>query len=68
MPISNADATLAHWTWANGCQDSMHGAAPDGCNGYDGCGNKVEVCRYWGVGHSIWSEGAKATWDFFDSF
>ena len=42
--------------------------APGGCTGYDGCGNKVEVCRYWGVGHSIWSEGAKATWEFFESF
>lgn len=68
VPILHAEASLEHWTWANGCQQSMHGAAPDACAGYDGCGRPVEVCRYWGVGHSIWNEGAKATWDFFASF
>lgn len=68
VPVSNVDTTLAHWTWANGCQSTTHGIAPNGCSAYDGCARPVEVCRYWGVGHSIWSEGAKATWDFFASF
>lgn len=68
VPISHAEASLAHWTWANGCQPSTHGASPDSCAAYDGCGRPVEVCRYWGVGHSIWTEGAKATWSFFAGF
>lgn len=68
VPISHADASINHWKWANGCQESTHGAAPSPCTAYDGCGRPVEVCRYWGVGHSLWGEGAKATWDFFASF
>lgn len=68
VPISHAEASINHWKWANGCQESTHGAAPDPCAAYDGCGRPVEVCRYWGVGHSIWSEGAKATWEFFAGF
>jgi polyhydroxybutyrate depolymerase len=68
VPISHAEASVKHWTWANGCQPTTHAMAPDACAAYDGCGKPVEVCRYWGVGHSIWSEGAKATWEFFDGF
>jgi polyhydroxybutyrate depolymerase len=68
VPISDGESSINHWKWANGCQDSTHGAAPDGCVAYDGCGKPVEMCRYWGVGHAIWNEGAKATWDFFSGF
>jgi polyhydroxybutyrate depolymerase len=68
VPISHAEASIQHWTWANGCQDSTHGAAPDPCTAYEGCSKPVEVCRYWGVGHAMWSGGAKATWDFFAGF
>lgn len=69
VPISDAENSIAHWTWANGCQSSTHAAAPSAsCVGFDGCGRPVEFCRYWGVGHGVWSEGAKATWDFFNEF
>lgn len=69
VPVSNADSTLAHWTWANGCGPSTHDVAPVGsCAGYDGCKQPVEFCRYWGVGHGVWSQGAQATWEFFSSF
>ena len=68
VPISHAEASIKHWTWANRCQPSTHAMAPDACAAYDGCGKPVEVCRYWGVGHSIWSEGAKSTWEFFEGF
>jgi len=69
VPVSNAEASLDHWTWANGCGLSTHDVAPVGsCAGYDGCQRPVEFCRYWGVGHGVWSEGAKATWDFFNEF
>lgn len=68
VPISHAEASINHWKWANGCKPTTHGANPDSCTAYDGCGKPVEVCRYWGVGHSIWAEGAKATWDFFAGF
>ncbi|HVH44885.1 MAG TPA: hypothetical protein VM925_21175 [Labilithrix sp.] len=68
VPVNNADASLKHWTWANDCSGETSEAEPDPCVSFDGCNKPVVSCRVTALGHSIWSEGTRTTWDFFASF
>jgi len=65
---SEGDKSIAHWQWANGCAAGSTPRAPSPCVAADGCGKPVVSCRIPGVGHRIWNQGPKATWDFFASF
>jgi polyhydroxybutyrate depolymerase len=68
VPLSDARLSLAHWKWANQCQDGSTARAPDPCASFDGCAKAVVWCQLPGMGHEVWGAGAKATWDFFASF
>jgi len=61
--------TLDHFARANACPDKTKTSdvAPSPCKSVDGCaaGKPVVWCLVPGLGHSIWSESNKATWDFF---
>ena len=62
------EASVAHWAWAHGCSAQPLPALPTPCVAYQGCKSPVISCRIPGVGHKIWDQGPKATWDFFASF
>ncbi len=66
----DGEASIAHWSWADGCnlQATPAAVAPSPCVAYQGCKNPVVACKIPGVGHKIWNQGPKATWDFFASF
>lgn len=68
--VSPADgqATVDHWSWANGCTSSTKPTAPSPCVAFDGCRSPVVSCRIPNQGHRIWAQGPQATWDFFASF
>lgn len=62
------EKSLAHWSWADGCTAETAPIAPSPCVAYQGCKQPVVSCKIPGVGHRIWNQGPKATWDFFASF
>ncbi len=57
--------TTAHWTNANGCDGRSRAISPGPCVAFDGCENPVAWCSVPELGHDVWWEGVKATWDFF---
>lgn len=63
-----AEATVAHWSFANGCTASTAPTTPSPCVAYAGCKKPVVMCRIASGTHRIWDEGPKATWAFFRSF
>jgi polyhydroxybutyrate depolymerase len=65
---AEGEKSLKHWSWANGCEVQTSPATPSPCVSFQGCGKPVVSCKIPGVGHRIWSEGPKATWEFFASF
>lgn len=65
---TEGEKSITHWTWANGCTAATAPSAPSPCVTYQGCARPVAACRVPGVGHRIWNQGPKATWDFFASF
>lgn len=65
---SEGEKSLAHWSWADGCSMQTAPVAPSPCVAYQGCKSPVVSCKLPGVGHKIWDQGPKATWDFFASF
>lgn len=60
--------SVDYWAYANKCARTTKDFAPSPCVAYDGCVRPVVSCRIPGLGHKIWSEGPKATWNFFASF
>lgn len=65
---SEGEKSIAHWSWSDGCKSQTSPAMPSPCVAYQGCKNPVVTCKIPGVGHKIWDQGPKATWDFFASF
>lgn len=65
---AEGEKSLAHWSWAGGCKAETSPVAPSPCVAYEGCKNPVVSCKVPGVGHKIWNQGPKATWEFFASF
>lgn len=64
----DGEASVSHWSWAQGCAAQTSPAPPSPCVAYQGCKKPVVSCKIPGVGHKIWDEGPKATWAFFASF
>ena len=65
---SEGEKSIVQWSWANGCNMQSLPAAPSPCVAFQGCAKPVISCKVPGVGHKIWDQGPKATWDFFASF
>ena len=65
---TEGEKSITHWSWANGCKLQTTPSAPSPCVAFQGCGKPVVSCKIPGVGHKIWNDGPKATWNFFASF
>lgn len=68
-PDSGSD-TAQFWAKENGCGTSTSPTTPTPCVSYQGCkaNEPVTYCGIDGLGHAIWSEGAKTSWAFFQTF
>lgn len=68
VSVEDGQLSVDHWAWANGCKMTNKPIAPSPCVAYDGCNKPVVWCKVPGIGHRVWSEGPKASWEFFASF
>ncbi|MBX3221091.1 MAG: prolyl oligopeptidase family serine peptidase [Labilithrix sp.] len=62
--------TASYWAYIDGCQSTRSTPlAPPPCTLHDGCptGRPVALCAIPNLGHAVWSEAAKATWQFFSA-
>ncbi|MBS2011916.1 MAG: hypothetical protein JST00_03425 [Deltaproteobacteria bacterium] len=66
VPLSEGTKARDHWRRVNGCATTSKPFDPSPCIAYDGCqAGKPEIwCQIPGLGHQIWTNGAKVTWDF----
>ncbi len=68
VSISEAQSSLKHWKWANGCGSGESARSPEPCVAFDGCSPAVVTCQIPGLGHGVWDKGGQVTWDFFAGF
>ncbi|MBX3190049.1 MAG: hypothetical protein KF819_23690 [Labilithrix sp.] len=66
VPPSEGTKAREHWQRANGCAATTTPYDPSPCVAHDGCApERPEIwCLIPGLGHTIWQNGVKATWDF----
>lgn len=62
---TEGEKSVSHWSWANGCKVQTSPASPAPCVAFEACTKPVVACRLPGVTHRMWTEGPKATWEFF---
>ena len=56
------------WRAMNQCDDGTSPLAPSPCVTYASCKSPVSFCGISGMGHTIWSNAATASWNFFSMF
>jgi polyhydroxybutyrate depolymerase len=61
---SEGQKSIDHWVSANHCSSPTASGA---CATYANCINPVVACKVPGLGHSVWAEGPKRAWSFFDA-
>lgn len=64
---SEGQKSIDHWTFANRCSGGSSPGGPSACVSMNGCYQPVTVCKVPGLGHTMWAEGKRLTWSFFDS-
>lgn len=66
VPLSEGQKARDHWRRVNGCAATTKAYDPSPCVTYDGCaaGRSETWCQIPGMGHTIWANGAKVTWEF----
>jgi polyhydroxybutyrate depolymerase len=67
VPPSEGMKPRAFWRGKNACAatTSAYGTSP--CVAYDGCARPEVWCAIPGLGHALWSNASKVTWEFFAS-
>jgi polyhydroxybutyrate depolymerase len=61
---SEGQNTIDHVVFANHCSGQRQDAK--GCVEYQDCTHAVITCKVPGLGHGLWTQAARMTWDFFD--
>jgi polyhydroxybutyrate depolymerase len=66
VPPSEGTKAREYWQRVNGCTATTKAYDPSPCVQHDGCApERPEVwCLIPGLGHTIWQNGVKLTWDF----
>lgn len=71
VTFDSGDFTAKYWAFVNGCKStrSTH-APPPPCLLHDECpaGKAVVFCPIENLGHAVWTDAAKAAWQFFSTF
>jgi polyhydroxybutyrate depolymerase len=71
VTVGSGDFAAMYWAYVNGCGDkstrTATATAPAPCTQHAGCpaGRPVVWCEIPELGHRLWSEGASASWAFF---
>ena len=68
VPPAEGDKTVKYYARVAGCAASSKPADPSPCVAFDNCSQPVIQCKIPGLGHQVWNQGAKATWEFFSKF
>lgn len=65
--VASGDWDATFWGHLNGCAATRSATTPSPCQKVDGCpaAMPVEWCLIPGMGHVVWTNGAKVAWDFF---
>jgi polyhydroxybutyrate depolymerase len=70
VDVESGNFDAQYWSHINGCNDDRDArlaATPSPCKKAPSCpaGMDVYYCEIPNMGHSVWSDGAKASWAFF---
>ncbi len=59
--------SATYWAYVNGCGGTRQGTTPAPCESHPNCtsGKPVTWCPIPAIGHGIWADAAKTSWDFF---
>ncbi len=68
VSIAEGEKSVQHWRKADGCSSATTPRSPSPCVAFESCKNDVVFCKIPGHSHEVWSQGARATWEFFASF
>ncbi len=71
VKLEEAKKSVAHWNRVNGCRSGTSPFGPPPCAMLAGCakGREIVTCEVPSLGHSIWpGDGARVTWQFFETF
>jgi polyhydroxybutyrate depolymerase len=67
VPPAEGQKSVDHWTYANRCRSRTASTLVPPCVAFDGCFQPDGECRIPGLGHGVWSQAGKVTWQFFDA-
>lgn len=62
---AEGDKTVKYYARAATCAATSKPYDPSPCVTFDGCGQPLVQCKIPGLGHQVWNQGAKTSWDFF---
>lgn len=67
VEVASGDYAATYWAYVNGCQSTRSAATPSPCVKHDGCpADKPALwCLVPNLGHVVWSEGNRLSWEFF---
>ena len=71
VALTEGQASRDHWTSVNGCRSGgLETFPPDPCKSQLNCAKDRPVvwCEIPGLGHTIWDQSARASWNFFSAF
>jgi polyhydroxybutyrate depolymerase len=71
VKLEEGQKSRDHWRRVNGCSTGAGVPSdPNPCVKLASCASDrpVVYCEVPGIGHALWNESAKATWQFFDTF
>lgn len=71
VTFDSGDFTAKYWAFINGCKSTRSTQAPPPpCVLHDECpaGKAVVFCPIENLGHTVWTDAAKAAWQFFSTF
>ena len=66
VAVSEGQKSIDHWSRVNGCSGGPRPAHVPPCVALAGCYQPVGVCLVPGLGHGLWKEAGKVTWEFFE--
>lgn len=61
---SEGEKSVKYYARVASCAASSKPVDPSPCVAFDSCTQPLMQCKIPGLGHQVWKEGAKASWDF----
>ena len=65
VPPAEGEKSVKYYSRVASCAASSKPVEPSPCVAFDGCTQPLIQCKVPGLGHQVWKQGAKASWDFF---